>query len=93
MRFRTAAAPTSDTVSVIAEQVPVRALRCSAGSGLIECDDVREMRAPRSPRPNSGFSLDATVCVAALDRAGLKPLPRHRTRPPFALERLERSRS
>ena len=38
---------------------------------------------------NSGFSLDASVRIAAWDRAGLERLLRYCARPPFALERLE----
>ena len=71
VRFRPAAELTPEALAAIAEQVRVRVLRWFARSGLIEPDDVREMRAPRSPtRPNSGFSLDAAVRVGAHDRAG-----------------------
>ena len=38
---------------------------------------------------NGGFSLDASVCIAGDDRAGLERLLRYCARPPFALERLE----
>ena len=38
---------------------------------------------------NSGFSLDACVCIAGHDRAGLERLLRYCARPPFALERIE----
>jgi len=38
---------------------------------------------------NSGFSLDAGVCIAGDDRAGLERLLRYCARPPFALERIE----
>ena len=36
-----------------------------------------------------GFSIDASVHIAARDRAGLERLLRYCARPPFALERLE----
>jgi hypothetical protein len=49
VRFRPAAELTPEAVAVIAEQVRVRVLRWFARSGLIEPDDVREMRAPGSP--------------------------------------------
>ena len=49
--------------------------RCRCASGSSRCP--------------SGFSLDAAVCVAANDRAGLQRLLRDCARPPFALERLE----
>ena len=38
---------------------------------------------------HGGFSLDAAVCMAGQDRAGLERLLRDCARPPFALERLE----
>jgi hypothetical protein len=85
MRFCPAAELTPQAVAAITEQVRIRVLRWFARSGLIERDDVREMLAWE----NSGFSLDAAVCVAANDRAGLERLLRYCARPPFALERLE----
>ena len=85
VRFRPAAALTPDALAAIAEQVRVPVLRWFARSGLIEPDAVREMLAWET----SGFSLDASVHVAAQDRAGLERLLRYCARPPFALERLE----
>ena len=38
---------------------------------------------------SGGFSIDASVHIAAHDRAGLERLQRYCARPPFALERLE----
>lgn len=61
-------------------------LRWCAGSGLIGPDDVREMLA----WAKNGSSLDASVRIAARDRAGLERLLRYSARPPFVLERLER---
>jgi len=49
VRFRAAAELTAGAVAVIAEQVRIRVLRWFARSGLIDRDDVREMRAPRDP--------------------------------------------
>ena len=83
VRFRPAAELTPDALDAIAERV--RVLRWFARSGLIDRDDVREMLT----RENSGFSLDASVHVAAHDRAGLERLLRYCARPPFALKRLE----
>ncbi len=48
----------------------MRMLVWFARSGLIEPEDVRGMLAWE----NSGFSLDAAVCVAAQDRTGLEPV-------------------
>jgi hypothetical protein len=86
VRFRPAAELTPEAVAAIAEQVRGRGQQRFARSGLIERDDVCDMRAWE----NSGFSLDAEVCVGAQDRAGLERLLRYCARPPFALERLER---
>jgi len=52
--------------------VRIRVLRWFARSGLIDPDDAREMLAWE----NRGFSLDASVRVAAQDRAGLERLLR-----------------
>jgi hypothetical protein len=52
VRFRPAAGLTPEAIAAIAaiaEHVRVRVLRWFARSGLIESDDVREMRATRSP--------------------------------------------
>ena len=51
VRFRPAAELTPEALAAITEQVRVRVLRWFARSGLIEPDDVREMRALRAP-PN-----------------------------------------
>ena len=85
MHFRPAAELTPQAIAAICEQVRVRVLRWFARSGLIECQDIRELLA----RENSGFSLDASVRFAAQDRAGLERLLRYCARPPFALEHLE----
>ncbi len=61
-----------------------RILRAFVGRGLIESFDAKEMLAYQ----HSGFSVDAGVCIAATDRAGLERLLRYCARPPFAMERL-----
>ena len=55
----------------------MRVLRWFARSGLIEPDDVREMLA----WGNRLCSVDAGVCVAAQDRAGLKHVLHYFARP------------
>ena len=40
---------------------------------------------------HSGFSVDASVCIEAHDRAGLERLLRYCARPPFAMERLRKA--
>ena len=77
MRFRPAAELTSEALAAITEQVRIRVLRWFARGGLIEPDDVREMRAWE----NSGFSLDAAVRVGAHDRTGLEGLLRDCAQP------------
>jgi hypothetical protein len=54
--------------------------------GLLDPDDARD----RLAWANSGFSLDACVCIAGDDRAGLERRLRYGARPLFALERIER---
>ena len=41
-------------------------------------------------RHGGGFSVNASVCIAGDDRAGLERLLRYCARPPFAMERLHR---
>jgi len=54
VRTRAAADLTPEAIAAITDQVRIRVLRWFARSGLIECDDVREMRAPSSPpRPTA----------------------------------------
>ena len=55
--------------------------------GLIEADDAKEMAGYQH---GGGFSVDARVCIAATDRAGLERLWRYCARPPFAMERLRK---
>jgi hypothetical protein len=60
-------------------------LRWFSRHSLLERDDARQMLAWES----SGFLIDATVCIAGSDRAGLQLLLRYCARPQFALERIE----
>jgi len=83
--FRQASALTPEEVAVIEEQVRRRVLHWFSRHGLLDPDDARDMLA----WTNTGFSLDASVCIAGHDRAGLGRLLRYCVRPPFALERIE----
>jgi len=85
VQFRQASAPTPEVVAAIQQQVRRRVLRWFSRHGLLDPDDARDMLAWAS----SGFSLDASVCIAGHDRAGLERLLRYCARPPFALERIE----
>ena len=60
-----------------------RILRACVGSGLIDSVDAKEMLAYQ----HSGFSVNASVCIEAHDRAVLERLLRYCTRP-FAMDRL-----
>ena len=70
---------------MIEAQVRRRVLHGFSRYGLLDPDDARDMLA----WDNSGFSLDAGVCIAGNDGAGLERLLRYCARPPFALERIE----
>jgi hypothetical protein len=86
VQFRQASERAPEAVAVIAEQVRRRVLRWFSRHGLLDPDDARD----RLAWTNSGFSLDACVCIAGDDRAGLERRLRYGARPPFALERIER---
>ena len=85
VQFRQASALTPDAATVIEQQVRRRVLHWFSRHGLLDPDDARDMLM----WDNSGFSLDASVCIAGHDRAGLERLLRYCARPPFALERIE----
>jgi hypothetical protein len=67
-------------------KVRARVLRWMARQGLLEPAEAKAMQAWE----HGGFSVDASVRVAAADRAGLERLLRYCARGPLALERLER---
>jgi hypothetical protein len=79
--FRQASAPTPEAVAAIEQQVRRRVLRLVSRHGLLDPDDARDMLAWAS----SGFSLDASVCIAGSNRAGLERLLRYCARPRFAV--------
>jgi hypothetical protein len=56
-------------------------LRWFSRQRLLYPDDARDMLA----WANSGFSLDASVCIVGHDRAGLERLLRYCARPRFAV--------
>jgi hypothetical protein len=57
-----------------------RILRAFVGRGLLESFETKEMLGYQ----HSGFSVDASVCLEAHDRAALERLLRYCARPPFA---------
>ncbi len=85
VQFRQASALTPEVVTAIEEQVRRRVLRWFSRHGLLDPADACDMLA----WANGGFSLDASVCIAGQDRAGLERLLRYCARPPCALERIE----
>ncbi|MGB5736582.1 MAG: transposase [Thiohalocapsa sp.] len=95
VRFRAAAELTPQAVTAITDQVRIRVLRWFARSGLIERDDVREMRALRAPPGPTAASrwMPRRASVRRIAPAPFRNrerLLRYCARPPFALERLER---
>ena len=64
-----------------------RILRAFVGRGLLEGFEAQEMLGSK----HSGFSVATSVCIAALDRAGLERLLRCCARPAFALDRLRKA--
>jgi Putative transposase len=73
----------------VQERLRRRILRAFVGRGLLDCCEAKEMLG----YTHSGFSVDASVCIEANDRAGLERLLRYCARPPFAMERLAKAGS
>lgn len=84
IRFHPASGLDEAAIEQAQADIRHRVLRAFVGRGLIEKVDAQEMLA----YPHSGFSVDASVCIAATDRAGLERLLRYCARPPFAMDRL-----
>ena len=70
VQFRQASARVPEEVAVFEEPVRHRALHGFSRHGLLDPDDARDSLA----WVNSGFSLDAAVCIAGHDWAGLERL-------------------
>jgi len=83
--FATQQLDAGDTESV-QTRVRHRILRAFAWRGILDKDDCKEME---QWGHGGGFSLDATVRIAANDRKGWERLLRYCARAPFAAERLE----
>ena len=71
---------------VVQARIRRRVLRAFVRRGILDKDDRRDME---QWNHGGGFSLDATVRIAANDRHGLARLPRDCARPAFASERIE----
>jgi Putative transposase len=77
-----------DVDAVLQVQTTLRCplLRAFVGRGLLESFEAQEMLGYQ----HSGFSVDASVCIQAHDRAALERLLRYCARPPFSMERLRK---
>jgi len=84
LRFHPASGIEGTAVAQVQFDLRRRILRAFVGRGLIESVDAKEMLAYQ----HSGFSVHASVCIEAHDRAALERLLRYCARPPFAMERL-----
>ena len=83
--FREATLSEAD-IQRVQTRVRQRVLRWVAIQGYLDPDDAKDMAQWEN---GGGFSLDASVRIAADDRRGLERLLRYCARPAFALERLE----
>jgi hypothetical protein len=86
LRFHPASEPDHAAIAQVQASIRKRILRAFVTRGFIEEADASDMLAYQ----HSGFSVDAAVCIAPADRAGLERLLRYCARPPFAMERLHK---
>ena len=83
--FHAATALDPHAIAAVATQVRQRLLRLFVRRGLLPGDDARAMA---QWEHGGGFSVDGSVLIEAVDRAGRERLLRYCARPPFALDRL-----
>jgi len=83
--FHAAQGLDASAVEQVQQEARQRILRAFVARKLIDANDAKDMT---STAHGGGFSVDASVCIDAHDRAGLERLLRYCARPPFALERL-----
>ncbi len=86
VRFIATEALDRDAVRTVQTQIRRRILRAFVRRGRIDVQTRKEMEAWDH---GGGFSLDASVRIAANDRPGLERLLRDCARPSFAADRLE----
>ncbi|MGI9336517.1 MAG: transposase [Gammaproteobacteria bacterium] len=84
-RFHPATDLSPSDVAAVEGLVRHRVLQLFERTGLLDPEAAENMRRWCHA---GGFSLDASVCVEAHDRAGLERLLRYCARPAFSLERL-----
>jgi hypothetical protein len=86
LRFHPVTEIDETAVAQVQANLRRRILRAFVGRSLIERVDAKEMLTYK----HSGFSVNASVCIEAHDRAALERLLRYCARPPFAMERLRK---
>lgn len=87
VKFHALANLSADAIAQVQNEAKRRIVRAFVKRGLLDSIDGEVMLLARH---GGGFSVDASVCIAADDRAGLERLLRYCARPPFAMERLHR---
>jgi hypothetical protein len=75
-------------IAALSDTIRRRVLRHLVRADALDADDAAQML---SWDHHGGFSLDASVCIADWDRAGLERLSRYCARHPFAKGRLQRA--
>ncbi|QJQ06565.1 transposase [Undibacterium piscinae] len=85
--FHALAHLSAEAIAQVQNEAKRRIVRAFVKRGLLDSIDGEVMLLARH---GGGFSVDASVCIAADDRAGLERLLRYCARPPFAMERLHR---
>jgi hypothetical protein len=83
--FHAATGVDATAIARVRESVRQRLLRVFVCRGLLRGDAAQAMA---QWEHGGGFSVDASVRIAAADRAGRERLLRYCARPPFALDRL-----
>jgi hypothetical protein len=87
VKFHALANLSADAIAQVQNEAKRRIVRAFVKRGLLDSIDAEVMLLARH---GGGFSVDASVCISADDRAGLERLLRYCARPPFAMERLHR---
>jgi hypothetical protein len=75
---------TKEDIDEVQESIRIQVLKYFGKKGYFDEDTINKMLT----NENSGFSLDASVCIQSWDRDGLERLIRYCARPSFASESL-----
>ncbi len=87
VKFHALAHLSADAIAQVQNDAKRRIVHAFIKRGLLDSIDGEVMLLSRH---GGGFSVDASVCIAGDDRAGLERLLRYCARPPFTMERLHR---